>query len=521
MKFISGLLLLVCLWNTCLNAQDDERGKYFARKNYDGKSIPLFAESKKLLPQPVMQTDSQWLSMYWKTWELGFAHFKKPPEGSALVSNILDEAFRPTIYQWDMCFMEMFGIYANHIFPCIQSLDNFYCRQHNNGYICRELWESTGNDFAYMGRKNTINPPLFAWAEINSFKQTGDTNRLKLVLPVIEKYAEWLELDGSKGSGWLNQGRKAKGSVHGLYWNTGFGSGMDNSPRKGTGWVDMSCQMVMQYNYLAEMAGVLNLTEKENEFKAKAKDISDRINKYCWNETDGLYYDVNNSGKQKKRKTIACFWPMMAGVASDTQTARLIINLKDSTTFWRKFIFPSLAANEALYAGKKGGYWHGSVWAPTNFMIIKGLEKYGQEEFARQCSQKFLEGLYEVYKTTGTVWENYSPDYFTPGTPARDKFVGWTGIGPITLLIENILGFRLEGNKNQLTWHISRTDEHGIKNLRLGSATISAVCLKRKNNEAPCQIHLKSDKPFKLLVIRSGREQIFEVKEGESLITAF
>ena len=34
-------------------------------------------------------------------------------------------------------------------------------------------------------------------------------------------------------------------------------------------------------------------------------------------------------------------------------------------------------------------------------------------------------------QSTGTVWENYSPDAATPGEPAKPDLVGWTGIVPI------------------------------------------------------------------------------------------
>ena len=251
--------------------------------------------------------------MYWKTWELAFYHFKKPSIGSPFVSNYIDEAFAPNIFQWDTFFMIMFARYANHIFPSIESLDNFYCRQYENGYICREIVEATGEDFVFEGREHTVNPPLFSWAEMENFKITGDKSRFEKVLPVLEKYAEWLE-----------KYRKKENTKHNLYWQTGLGSGMDNTPRSGSGWVDMSSQMVMMYDDMSKMCSYLNLKDKEELYHEKAKEISLRINQFMWNEEDGLYYDVDDEGNQIKWKTAACFWPMLAGVADQHKAEKLL-----------------------------------------------------------------------------------------------------------------------------------------------------------------------------------------------------
>src|SRR4029079_271099 len=102
---------------------------------------------------------------------------------------------------------------------------------------------------------------------------------------------------------------------------------------------------------------------------------------------------------------------------------------------------PTLAADQKDYSSK-GDYWKGSVWAPTNLAIIKGLEHSGYEDCAAESTEAYLAGMYEVFKKTGTVWENYAPDSYDQGNQAKPDFVGWTGDGPIALLIENVIGLR-------------------------------------------------------------------------------
>ena len=196
--------------------------------------------------------------------------------------------------------------------------------------------------------------------------------------------------------------------------------------------------------------------------------------------------------------------------------------------FFLFFPFPSLAADQINYKAD-GEYWLGSVWAPTNVMIIKGLDRFGTghnnaynfNEFATLATEEYLNGITEVYKRTGTIWENYSAEAFARGNLSRPDFVGWTGCGPIQLLIENILGFRPNGVDNSLTWYVNRIDRHGIENLKFGDVTVSLICERRENVNSEMNINVSSDKPFKLVVKNSkSLEQVFQIPAGNFAITA-
>ena len=527
MKSLSTLIcaLVFSAWSLAVAAAEtnDLRGIYFPKKTYSTEALPGFEKSRAKLPSPILDGNPDWVAMYWKAWQLAFTHMERPPEGSPFVSNWLDASFDDKIYQWDTIFMVMFARYGNSVFPAVQSLDNFYCRQHEDGLIWRVIVKTNGLDHPWGGGNNnarSINPPLFSWAEVESFKNTGDKSRFAAVLPVLEKYVGWLEAH-------------RKSPVHGLYWNNGQGSGMDNTPRDEgrpgghsatdeQGWVDMSSQMVIQYNNLATMCDELGKPEKAVAYRAKAKAIGDLINKWCWNQKDGLYYDVDVHGNQTHWKTVACFWPMLAGITSRSQQAALLANLKDTNTFWRHDIFPSLAAGQPHY-DPAGRYWCGGVWAPTDYMVIKGLQQCGYEDFATGCSEKYLTSLAAVFKKTGTLWEVYAPDSDAPASNAggqlcASNFVGWTGCGPIALLIENVLGLRVDGAENTLTWRLHRTDRHGIENLQVGDVNVSVLCARRDTTSSPANLTVRNDKPFKLKVVSGGRSQTFSFKAGEHIL---
>jgi len=507
LSFWGMVVVMICMPIHFSVAQiaENNRGEYFSKKKYILEDLPTWNESRVRLPQPILEGNPGWVEMYWKCWELAFDHLRRPQPGSPFVSNYVDEAFNDNIFQWDTIFMVMFWRYAHHIFPAVQSFDNFYCRQHDDGFICREIWETgkkAGEDHHLKTSPQAINPPLFSWAEVEYYRVSGDKHRFEMVLPVLEKYVEWLEVN-----------RVTKSAKHGLYWQNGLGSGMDNTPQRGSAWIEMSAQMVIQYNDLAFMATEIDQPGKAQLFRERSKSISEKINRLMWDETAGFYWNLDDDNNFQKCQTIGFSWTLIAGIPSVKQAKRLADNLMNSNLFYRQIPFASLSATSPDY-NPHGGYWLGSSWAPTTYQAIKGLEKYGYEEFAALASEKYLAGMFEVFLKTGTVWENYAPDFSEPGDNSRKDFVGWSACGPVALLIENVIGLRPDAIHNQITWHLHRTDRHGIENLVIGKATLSLLCEKRQTAGDPAVLALTTDRPFRLVVIHPNGTETIDLKPG-------
>lgn len=494
-------VLLLTIWVKGLKSQDNP-GREVESLRQAGHEIPWH-----LLPQPLLEDDSCWLDMYRYCWKEAFQKIRQPYPGSGFVSDYIDEGFNPNIFMWDTQFMLLFWKYAHTAFPAVGSNDNFYAKQHKDGYICREIREKDGKDVQFMGKKNTINPPLFAYAEYEYLLMTGDTSRITKILPPLFRFAAWLQ-----------KHRVKKHSAHQLFWQKSFGSGMDNCPRKGNGWVDMSSQMVIFYKYLSLLCESINDKDNSRKYKDMADELIVKINKWMWDQRDGFYYDVKNNGGKIRNMTIAAFWTMLAGVCSQEQFAALNDKLKDTSLFFRTIPFPSLPATHTQFHGQGGNYWQGGVWAPTDYMILKGLDNYEDDGFSCKATEKLLKGVYSVFTKTGTAWENYSPDYEERGNRSKGEFVGWTGIIPITLLIENIIGIRAHALNNTVTWHISRYDKHGIKNFRFGSNNLDLICDRRAPLHPGINITVNSKLPFTLKIISDQGTKEFYLDEGTSRV---
>ena len=111
-----------------------------------------------------------------------------------------------------------------------------------------------------------------------------------------------------------------------------------------------------------------------------------------------------------------------------------------------------------------------------------------------------------------------APDSFAAGNPAKADFVGWTGCGPIQLLIENVIGLQPDAATNTLAWRLRRTDRHGLEKLNLGGNTVSVICDAREDRNDATKIKVKNEKPFTLKVIHPRKEKIFLLDAGEHLI---
>ena len=481
------------------------------------------------VPQPFLEEHQGLVDLYKRAFEIAFTKIHKGTPQNGFVEYYIDEGFNPNIFQWDTIFMMMFARYSNGELPSVVSLENFYRKQDADGWICREIRESDGTGFwpktgSVPGLPDwnsncSINPPLFSWAEWENFIVTGDKTRFtkdingKTILQRLVDYFYWVKNNRQ----WDNQ----------LYWTTSWANGMDDNPRlnpnndlkvcdnAGGSWIDITTQQAMNAFYIAQIAQVVGNDSISTVFQKEYTDIKNLVNSKMWDNQDGFYYDLDNSGNFFKVKSPASFWPMIAHVTSDQQEQRIIEHIVNPEEFWTPHHIPTVAKNEPGFRSD-GGYWRGAVWAPTTYQTINGLKTQGYTDLASKIALNHLENLYFVYKTTNSLHENYQPLEPKVGIQAQSNFVGWTGCGPIACLIENVLGIQVHGPNDTLDWDINLAERHGINNLQFGDNTISLLCEDRLTSDAGAAVTITTNSPFKLHATVGKNEYIQDVPKGTS-----
>ena len=461
--------------------------------------MEAFTRFRSQLPEPILPSEKEgWLALYWRAWELAVQNIRHGTPENGFAQSYLDAAFSENIFQWDTCFIVMFARYAWHILPVAPSLDNFYRKQEEDGWICREYRGINGAPLFAKGSADAINPPLFAWAEWALYQLSGDRARLAQVWPHLARYDAWL--------------RAHQRGPEGLYWSSRLGSGMDNSPRFSARWVDMSAQQALSARYLARIAETLRLPASTvAAYREEHALLAQRINQYMWDEEAGVYWDLDGLLEPWPTLSIAPFWTLLADVTPAGRAERLVAHLQDESRFWRAHPFPTLAADHPAYH-PEGGYWQGAVWPPTNYAVIKGLRRRGFQELAREATIRHLDQMTAVYRETGTLWENYAPDMAQPGQPAARDFVGWSGLGPIALLIEEIIGLEVDAARQWVRWRVGDELPIGLQRLRLGANTISLVA--EEDTGAGIRVQVEAAHPFHLEIETPFTEFVEQVPAG-------
>lgn len=426
------------------------------------------------------------------------------------------------IWQWDSCFMTLITNYANGTLDAFNNLDNLYrLQRESDGYISMAYTIESEKEAYDTGR---INPPLYAWAEWQHYIITGDRSRFSAVAPKIAALYAYIE----------NHHRRACG----LYWFDDPGSsGMDNSPRgeypsthldgSGVCFVDLACQQALTADRLSKIYAVLGDSEKAAFYAAENARICALINRYHWDEKTGFYYDFfarENAEKRPKlinTKTVAVAWTLLCGAATGERFSRVLQHFLNEDEFYTRIPFASLSRDDLNY-DPTGGYWLGSSWHPTNFVLLCAMYQNGYVKEARAAALQILHGIQAVYENAdfGGIWEAYSPEEYKPATLengglCQPEFVGWGGLMPITALIEIVVGINCNAPQNAITFRLLSKSDSGVENLHLGGQTLSVCCRGYDAETESGTLCVRAEKPFSLTVeTQSGKTATLQVAPG-------
>ena len=469
-------------------------------------SIPKYKDVKDKLPIPVWQGREDAIDCYYKAWSLAFSNLKKANKKARFVSNYIDTAFNGYLFMWDSSFIVMFGKYASRFFNFQKTLDNFYSHQLRDGYIPRQISPMTYG--AKWSRDDPVStgPNILAWAEWEYFLSTGDVERLSNVFDALCGYHNWLKNNRS----WQD----------GSYWSTGWGCGMDNTPRMEAcydprlshgfnSWIDATAQQYLNAKILIDMAKVLKRDSEMAIYLEELELLENIINNKMWDEKTQFYYDTNRYGKVTGVKSVASYWTLISGVVPQDKVQPFVAHLDNENEFKRPNRVPTLSYDHPEYC-KEGGYWKGAIWAPTNYMVLNGLHKYGFDKLAFEIAKDYVNNVVEVYKNRGTLYENYAPEKADKGDSSKPDFVGWTGLAPISVMFEYLFGIHPNNSNNVIDWKINLTEEHGIKQYPFGDATVDLVCQARSSQDEEPVIKLTSNKPVTLKIEWNGQTKTYK-----------
>lgn len=423
-----------------------------------------------------------WLSDYWINPKKG----TPDPEGYFIYptkdENILD--------QLETIFSSFFLVYSNRNYPASKNIDYFYARQEDSGAIRWKYNAKTNQPVVDRTNPEGIGLPLFAWAEFNLYHKSANKRRIKEVMPVLQKYMDWID-------------KKFK-QPNGLYAVPAAASTMFNSPRKGCYYpVDFNSALAINAAHMSALGDILNDKELSFQYKKMYFSLKTRINSLMWDNSTGFYHDLDKNEQRLPQKTVAGFWSLLAELPNADKAETLIAHLSNPKTFGTEHPFPTLSADSPDFKEKGEGFL-GSVYPWANFMIIKGLEKYQRYDLARECAIRHLyfvlEGLVPAdAKQKGDLYEAYMPCKEGPASYGhhadfpKKRYLHSVGLSTIALMIENVIGLNISLPRKTVDWVIPNLEIMGIENLSLKRNLITI--LSNKSNRG-WEIQMESEKLY-------------------------
>lgn len=471
-------------------------------------SLPDYEAFRSVLPQPWWDGHESTLSCYWKVWDLAFQNLQAPAPESGFCSNFIDTAFNDCIFMWDSAFILMFARYGMRGFHFQGTLDNFYAKQHPDGFICREIAREDGSDRFERHDPAGTGPNVLAWCEWEYFLNTGDTDRLAAVAPALLGYNRWFQ----RNRAWQD----------GSYWSSGWGCGMDNLPRQPEGfhrmydhgflsWVDTTLQQILSDRILVDMCRILGRNDEIEELNTEIAGLVRYVNDVMWDPEEHFYFDRYRDGSLHRIKTVGSYWALMAEAVPEARIGAFVTHLEDEAAFNRPHRVPALAADHPSYAAF-GDYWNGGVWPPTNYMVLRGLTKAEFHDLAHRIARNHLDNVVRVFEETDTVWENYAPESPAPGKPAKQDFVGWSGLPAVAVLFEYVFGIRPSVPERVIRWDVRLTEAHGVAAYPFGpGTTVDLRCEARRSDTEEPKVRISANEELTVLLSWAGGERTLRV----------
>ena len=290
--------------------------------------------------------------------------------------------------------------------------------------------------------------------------------------------AEWLREDFYKlqafVSMYLNWHRDRATGL--MYWQTDEAIGVDNDPSTfyrphgSSGSIFLNALMYRELLAMEYLARCLKMESIAEEFSREAKKIRESVREHCWDPRDMFYYSVDLNLLPRERpdikgvepgnlflhvgqpRTYDCliqrlsvwsgFMAMWAGIATKEQAKEMVErHYKDTTSYNAPAGIRTLSPLEKMYDVRASGNpssWQGPIWINVNYLVFRGLVRYGFQEEARELAEKTVLLLGRDYERFGALHEYYLPEN---GEPVLNKgFQNWN------LLVLNMIAW-MEGKE--------------------------------------------------------------------------
>lgn len=438
-------------------------------------------------PAPILEADPGFEKLYWKSWELlqnavveetRLAIF--PPRFLAPKGSVsFEEAISLPLYaRW--------GWKAN---PCIETY-NFALRLISpDGTSPNVILLSDGSRQGVASGLPLA--PLSGWS---LYEITGDKTFLSMILPSVSlRHRLYENIFLQNRGGYLPQGFSPLPYV-------------DDPPAVRESSETLGLLLLSQ-EFLLKIAKNSS-SPAESALQKSAENYRMRLISLFDKET-GCYRGKDKDGRPIERLSLVPFW---GGIGGNLPTEHLSLRKAffDSDKFGTKMPLPIVAKSDPAFRADKG------CRPLFQYLTLRALMESGQNELAGTLAERILRFIqldagekHILYSEYGAETRNHSP------TAEADSLDA--GYMTIAALIEAVLGIQVNAEKKTVTWHLRRTDRHGILKLRFADCTVNLICLSRKHKTSSASLEVQTDKTVNLIVRIGEKEWSKKIPPGKTI----
>lgn len=362
----------------------------------------------------------------------------------------------PFQWFWDSCFH---AIAASHVDPFLgeREIESLLKNQHEDGFVShvtfwqRDVYEEMVSTYAIAFRtrylSDEMQPPLLAEAVHAVAERGRGVEFIKEVLPKVINFYEWCNnVRNPYGDGLIRVVQPDEtGLDHSPKWDELMQLKEFTVAEANRGWhrvcdpydeFDRDPKKMIELNHFVVADVMVNTIYIENlrVLSDLCRQVGDAANsaKYaqradkafsslitlCWDEEDGLFYDVANKENRKLRvNTFTSLMPLLLADLDKAKVDRLIAHLLNQKEYWVDYPVPTVSIAEPTFEPGTVGdilVWRGPTWMNSNWYLARGLKRHGYHEQARLIADQSV----KLVKSSG-FREYYNP-FTTAGAGAPD-----------------------------------------------------------------------------------------------------
>lgn len=183
---------------------------------------------------------------------------------------------------------------------------------------------------------------------------------------------------------------------------------------------------------LEEMSRLVGKNSDAARWQQLAEARKRAVQKYLWDERQGLFFDYNfENGQRSDYRYATTFYPLWAGLATVAQARAVVRNLH---------IFER-PGGIAMSVEETQGQWdYPFGWAPIQLLAVDGMRRYGHNAEADRVSTEFLSMVLENFVRDKTIREKYDVVTRSLETNVKAGYAanvigfGWTNAAFLELL---------------------------------------------------------------------------------------